>query len=170
MANSSAKKLYKSNALRLNTLRQTIFFMNLMFAVRQLLNSQKFTVFYRVAWPILLAIYIAPYLFISSAAKATYSETGDLIDAGMDIGAGGILEYCHDLIYLTIFAQFGLMFTKWALLVFLAVPMYATYVYCASGASMSGGDGAEEEAEAENYAGMSRKDRRKAQREARKGR
>ncbi|XP_017774941.1 PREDICTED: transmembrane protein 208 [Nicrophorus vespilloides] len=47
-------------------------------------------------------IYIASYQFMTFMSKATYSETGQLLDSGIDLNLeGGITEHIKDIIILT---------------------------------------------------------------------
>lgn len=48
------------------------------------------------------ALYIASYQFMSYMTKAKFSETGQLLDAGVDLNlVGGIAEHVKDMIILT---------------------------------------------------------------------
>lgn len=174
MANSSAKKLLKSNRQRLTTLVQLLCASNLVFPVfRFLLLRRSLTPFHTISWVLLLLLSLAPMLFLWSVGRPAYAADGTLLDGGDDVSAPGVLEYAHDLIYLCVVTQTGLIFTRWAWLVMLVVPAYAGYVAFSSGL-ISGGGGGGEGADGDGvddgseFANMSRKDRRKAQRQARK--
>ncbi|PXF48571.1 hypothetical protein BWQ96_01740 [Gracilariopsis chorda] len=167
MANSSAKKLYKANAKRLSLLRTAIIFSNLLH-VLPFVIKRSIPRFHQIVFPILLMVYALPYMFLRSAAQPTFDAYGSIVDAGSDISGAGLLEYCHDLLFLTMVVQVGMLFTKWMLLVFLVVPVFTVYKMCASPFSSSGTQGEEEELD--EYAFMSRKERRKADRKAKRQR
>lgn len=167
MANSSAKKLYRANTKRLSLLRIAIIISNLLY-ILPFIIKRSIPRFHQIAFPILLAVYALPYIFLRSAANPTFDAYGSIVDAGSDISGPGLLEYCHDLIFLTMVVQVGLIFTKWMLLVFLVVPFFAVYKMCASPFYSSPDQGTEEEPD--EYAFMNRKERRKADRKAKRQR
>lgn len=166
MANSSAKKQLKSNTQRLNALKVAILTANVLYAAVHVLFRGPLTTFHKVSWLFLSLSYALPFYFIWIAAKPTYSDTGALIDGGSDVTASGVLEYAHDLIFLTVFVQVGLLFSRWTLLFYLVAPAYATYCMCIHMMASS----PEEEDVQDNYTNISRKERRKADREARRQR
>lgn len=164
----------KSNSRRLNILMITIALTNALFALAHfVIRRTPFSTFYRIAWPTLGLVYALPFYFIWMAARPAYNEDGSLIHGGEDVAAqGGIMEYAHDVIYLCVFVQTALIFTRWALLFFTAIPVYIAYFAISSGVLSSDGRGDEQEAEGSisEFAGMSRKERRKAERQSRKQR
>jgi len=144
---------------------------NLIFAlIRALIFRKSFTTFDAVIWGLLLLLYTPPFALLWFTARPVYSEHGSLISGGDDISAPGLLEYAHDLIYLTVFVQVGLIFSRWALLVFSLIPIYAVYAFCFANGSGLSNLRDEPEEELDQMAGMSRKERRKADRQARKQR
>lgn len=99
-------------------------------------------------------------------------ENGRVVVAGEDIGASGLMEYVNDLIYITVLIQFGCAFSHWALLGFLIVPGFAIYMFATMGKgdAPQGEDSSAADARQAELAGMSRKERRKFERDERKGR
>lgn len=171
MANSSAKKLYKSNQQRLKALAVAIGFTNLLFAIiRGGIFYSSFDRFYIVFTCLLAFIYSLSFYVIWVSARPTFSESGALIDAGNDVTQSGVLEYVHDLIYISILVQLGLIFTKWASIIFLTIPLYLAYVAYGLGFSPFGSDDNNTTSEdtVDQLAGLSRKEKRKAERQARK--
>lgn len=168
MANTSAKKLVKCNAKRLATLQQLIGATNLVFAVvRAGLFYQTFTSQTAIAWAAFAVLTAVPYAFIASAARPSYVD-GAIVSGGLDIGQAGVFEYAHDLIYITALVQVLFILTPFALVIFSVVPMYLLYVSCCSGcgAESQGVTGMDDKDMGE-YATMSRKERRKMERESR---
>ncbi|KAG5887426.1 hypothetical protein JTB14_024625 [Gonioctena quinquepunctata] len=94
-----AKQIVEENVATLN------FYRNMAIGANAL--SLMILVFYFNAISILLyvfssAIYIGSYQFMAYMAKAKYSETGQLIDSGVDLNMeGGIAEHVKDIIILT---------------------------------------------------------------------
>lgn len=170
MANSSAKKLIKANAARLTNLKIAIAAANLFFAVfRLILFRSSFTTFFKISWVAILIVYALPFYLIWSTARPTFSPDGSILSGGHDISKPGLLEYAHDIIYLTILVQALLSFSRFALLLFLVIPGYIIYTWASStfGNSENQGDD-DNNAEPEDFTHMSRKDRRKADRASRK--
>ena len=171
MANSSAKKLYKSNQQRLKALAAAIVVTNLLFAIiRGGFFYTYFDRFYIIITCFLAFIYSLSFYVIWVSARPTFSDSGALIDAGNDITQGGVLEYVHDLIYISLFVQLGLIFTKWASLIFLTIPLYVGYLAFGFGFSPFGSEDNNTSSEdtVDQLAGLSRREKRKAERQARK--
>ncbi|CDF32324.1 unnamed protein product [Chondrus crispus] len=168
MANSSAKKRVKSNSARLTRLRLLIVAANLIYiVVRLLLPRSAVTTFHLAAWFFLLLTTLAPFYLLWTAARPRYFDDGQLCDGGEDISAPGVLEYAHDTIYISLLTLLALLLTKWALLIFAVLPTYAIYASCAARKAPNEID-AEEDQAVSQFAAMSRKERRKAERASRK--
>ncbi|XP_068721648.1 transmembrane protein 208-like [Montipora capricornis] len=93
-------------------------------------NSSWFT------WVLLVmvtALYFGCYKFMESMAKPTYSESGALIDGGMDLNTGsGTAEHVKDLIILTAITQGLGIFTDYMWFLMFLAPcrlMYLLWVY-----------------------------------------
>lgn len=170
MAKSSAKKVMKSNARRLTTLKIVIGITNVVYGiVRMGMFRGSFTIFDKVGWAILGILYGLPFYTIWTAARPAFDKDGDLIHGGEDVSKAGVLEYAHDVIYVCAVTQLGMTLTRWASLLLLVIPAYGGYLAFSSGllssptadASIPNDDGGA-------LASMSRKERRKAERQSRK--
>ncbi|XP_031552491.1 transmembrane protein 208-like isoform X2 [Actinia tenebrosa] len=74
-------------------------------------------------------VYIGCYKFMTSMAKPAYSDTGALIDGGMDLNSeSGTAEHVKDLILLTAIVQFLAIFTDYFWFFLLLAPMRAMYM------------------------------------------
>lgn len=88
------------------------------------------------SWVLLLmatVLYFGCYKFMESMAKPAYSESGALIDGGMDLNTeSGTAEHVKDLIILTTITQGLAIFTDYMWLIMLLAPcraMYLLWVY-----------------------------------------
>ncbi|PBC25341.1 transmembrane protein 208 [Apis cerana] len=69
-------------------------------------------------------IYIGSYQFMKYIAHATYSESGQLLDSGIDLNMeGGIAEHIKDLIILTSGVQVLSLISNYFWLLWLLVPL-----------------------------------------------
>jgi hypothetical protein len=96
--------------------------------VRLLLKRQTATVWNYLGYGISLGMMGLSYSGLSSSLTPTYSATGDLIFAGADLKAGGMLEYYQDVAYLCMFALAVGAWTDWAWLVFATIPAYGFFM------------------------------------------
>lgn len=169
MANSSAKNLLRSNKLRLRQLRQLILATNAVYLViRGGVFRSTFDQTSASLAAVFVALYAGPYIFLTWAARPVYAPSGALQAPGEDLAQPGVLEYTHDAIYVTALAHVGCIFSPYAVLLLSVMPLFVGAALCAKCCGSGGGD-AEDEADAAAAAdtfgaGMSRKDRRKAER------
>lgn len=165
MANTAQKSLVKTNSARLKMLTQIILATNVVFAViRGGVFHSSFSTSTTGIWCFLCLLYAGPYVFLKSLAKPTYVE-GNLVDGGGDLSGKGVVEYAHDTIYLTALAQIGCIFSPYSILLLAVIPVYATYAIVANMCSKSQADDSEEYSENDfSLSGLSRKERRKAER------
>lgn len=167
MANSATKKLVQANKKRLQLLKQVILATNVVFAVvRAGIFRSSFDKSSALVWAVFVTLYAGPYLFLASAGRPTYSN-GALVDGGEDLSKPGVLEYAHDTVYVTALAQIGCIFTPYAVLLLSIIPLFLMFMLCSQ--CCGGSSGSDEAAETDmgsDLAGMSRKDRRRAEREA----
>eukprot|EP00177_Eucheuma_denticulatum_P004564 GFKZ01008306.1.p1 GENE.GFKZ01008306.1~~GFKZ01008306.1.p1 ORF type:complete len:176 (+),score=14.43 GFKZ01008306.1:187-714(+) len=175
MANSSSKKLIKSNATRLSRLRILLVISPGLFLTYFFFRTPHFTPFHITILCISLLFQWLPYYFLWAAARPRYYDDGHLQYGGEDISQPGVLEYAHDLIYLSSFVQITSILTKWAFLIILVVPVYAVYSTCVAAPSNGSADKTDDQMFQQMHggasrAGLSRKERRKADRDARKNR
>ncbi|XP_074602376.1 transmembrane protein 208 [Brevipalpus obovatus] len=76
-----------------------------------------------------LIIYVSAISFMQFMAKPSYSESGSLIDGGIDLNMeAGMAEYAKDLVILTVICQCLSLISNYFLLLWLAAPFYASYL------------------------------------------
>lgn len=177
MANSGAKKVMRANQQRLKMLLLAIGIANVLFlVVRVFILRRAMTPFIKVCWGVLGVLYGAPFYMLWIAARPQYGDDGNLIHGGHDISKPGLMEYAHDVIYIALVTQVGLIFSRWFVFLFLIVPLYLLYLGVSYGLLPShisdvpavaddNGNG-----QFSQYGGLSRKERRQADRKARKQR
>ncbi|XP_006615579.1 transmembrane protein 208 [Apis dorsata] len=74
-------------------------------------------------------IYIGSYQFMKYIAHATYSESGQLLDSGIDLNMeGGIAEHIKDLIILTSGVQVLSLISNYFWLLWLLVPLRGGWI------------------------------------------
>ncbi|KAL0101032.1 hypothetical protein PUN28_018709 [Cardiocondyla obscurior] len=74
-------------------------------------------------------VYIGSYQFMSYMARSTYSESGQLLDPGVDLNMeGGIAEHVKDLIILTSGVQILSLISNYFWLLWLLVPMRGSWI------------------------------------------
>lgn len=74
-------------------------------------------------------VYIGSYQFMSYMARATYSESGQLLDPGVDLNMeGGIAEHVKDLIILTSGVQILSFISNYFWLLWLLVPVRGSWM------------------------------------------
>eukprot|EP00171_Calliarthron_tuberculosum_P012568 IDg12568t1 len=166
MAHSSAKKLAKANALILNKFLWVILGTNSFFGgIRAVWYHRTFGSSQTGAWVTCGAVQLVAFGFLYASARPTY-QNGALVDGGMDIRAGGgVMEYVRDILYVSLVVHVLCIFSSYALLGLLIVPAYAIYGIISARSSMPDFGGM---AQQEQTAPLSRKERRKQERDARK--
>lgn len=162
MANSSAKKLLKANTAKLAQLRIIIVVSSCLYVLRFVL-TRSFPRVYQIVSVILAVFYLLPYLFLRSSASPVFDAHHNLIDAGSNISASGLFEYVHDVIYLTVAVQLGVIFTPWMLLLYAAIPIFVIYTSCSGASSLMAQQAASQE-QTRYTAPLARKDRRNTER------
>jgi hypothetical protein len=99
------------------------------FLVRMLWMYDSFSIWHWLGLGILIASHGISYHLLSLSAKATYSESGALLDVGTDLNLeGGMPEYFKDLIILTTAVQVLSIISDYFWLLMLAAPAYASYL------------------------------------------
>lgn len=74
-------------------------------------------------------LYVAAYQVLSLMGKAKYTDTGSLIDAGMDLNAeSGTAEHVKDIIILTSILQILSLISEYFWLLWLLIPGRAFYL------------------------------------------
>ncbi|XP_029177741.1 transmembrane protein 208 [Nylanderia fulva] len=74
-------------------------------------------------------VYVGSYQFMSYMARATYSESGKLLDSGVDLNMeGGIAEHVKDLIILTSGVQILSLISNYFWLLWILVPVRGSWM------------------------------------------
>ncbi|XP_026461536.1 transmembrane protein 208 [Ctenocephalides felis] len=98
----------------------------LYFAIMLILFSDSFSATIIFMNIICIVAYIGGYQFMVFMARTQYTETGVLIDSGLDLNLeGGIAEHVKDLIILTAGTQLLSLISNYFWLIFLLVPLRA---------------------------------------------
>lgn len=173
MANSSAKKLRAANLRRLKLLAAAIAAANLVFFVLHVaLRRGAVPRITTALWLAFAVIYAAAYAFLYVAARPTYDAHANLLSAGHDLAAPGLLEYTHDLIYLAVVAQLLSPISRLSILI---IPGFAAHLLVSNRSALfptapDRNDPAARDQAQQPSPFMSRKERRKAERDAQKNR
>ncbi|XP_066586272.1 transmembrane protein 208-like isoform X2 [Prorops nasuta] len=118
-----AKQIVEENMSTIN------FYRNMIFGATGIYLSFMLVLFEFTTLPIFLTIfsgivYIASFRFMTYMAKATYTESGQISDSGVDLNMeGGIAEHVKDLIILTSGVQVLSLVSNYLLLLWLLVPL-----------------------------------------------
>lgn len=129
--------------------------------VRGVVYRRRFGAANGAAWAVCGVVELAAMGMLYAASRPTH-ENGAIVDGGTDINAsGGVMEYVRDLLYVSLLVQLLCIASPYALLLLLVVPAYALYAIAAARSSVPDYGGAAQEAP------LSRKERRKREREAR---
>jgi hypothetical protein len=124
------KQIVDENA---STLKFYVYIITAVNAVYLLLTYlvfwESFTTFYIVLFLAVNAIYFGSYQFLSSMARPTYSETGALLDGGIDLNMyEGMAEHMKDLILLTASTQSLTLLSNYFWFLLLLAPGRALYM------------------------------------------
>ncbi|XP_078439395.1 transmembrane protein (DUF788) [Wolffia australiana] len=128
MANQGAKKRRDENKQHMTKLFRLIIASNVIYVVVRLLifNSS-------ISWKhwfgliVTTAAYLLPYQQLSKMAKPSYSEDGELLDGGFNMGSDGICGYLHDVIYITVFVQLASIVSEKFWYTYLVIPAFGAY-------------------------------------------
>jgi len=124
------KQIVEENA---STLKFYVYIITAVNAVYLLLTYlafwESFTTFYIALFLVVNAIYVGSYQFLSNMARPTYSETGALIDGGIDLNMyAGMAEHMKDLILLAAATQGLALLSNYFWLLLLLAPGRALYM------------------------------------------
>ncbi|KAJ8303614.1 hypothetical protein KUTeg_020010 [Tegillarca granosa] len=99
------------------------------FALSYLFFWETFTFGYMCLASLALSVSLGSYKFLSMMAKAKYSETGVLLDGGIDLNMeSGMAEHAKDLILYTSIVQSLSIISNYFWLLWLLVPGRAFYL------------------------------------------
>ncbi|XP_053202527.1 transmembrane protein 208-like isoform X2 [Panonychus citri] len=90
---------------------------------------QQFTFRYMFFTFLTIIIYIGAIGFMKFMAQPSYSETGSLVDGGLDLNMeAGMAEYAKDIVILTAGVQLLSLISNYFILLWFAAPGYASYL------------------------------------------
>lgn len=127
MANASAKKTAAQNEAALRNLRTGMLVAYALAVVLRLLFRRT------TRGGLLLAAStagpsLAVYRFLVRAGTPRRDATGELISSGDDLSQAGVIEWAHDVVYMTWLCQVGsALLGEWFWYLYLAIPVYALY-------------------------------------------
>lgn len=128
MAGKASKKQVQANLAALSRLYKVSLPIVLLAALRQWFSGSSFSQWLKFAvlhLPIAGCIYV-----LEKSGRPTFDAKGKIVKEGIDLDqSGGLIEYMHDLIYLSLFADLGrIVFNtgKFWYVLFL-IPIYAGY-------------------------------------------
>jgi len=111
------------------------FYRNVVFGVNGIFFGTTYLLSFETTWTQIslfvfsTIIYFASYQFMSKASKPVYSETGGMIDCGVDLNMpDGIIEHVKDILILTMLCQILSLASNWFWLLWLAVPTRAGWM------------------------------------------
>ncbi|KAH7690778.1 SRP-independent targeting protein 2/TMEM208 protein [Dioscorea alata] len=128
MANQGAKKRKEENKQHMIKLLRLIIACNVIYVlVRMLIFHSTFTWKHWIGLFVTSLAYGISYQQLANMAKATYSNSGELVDGGFDMSTGGVCGYLHDVIYITSFVQVTSIISGKFWWVYLVIPAFAGY-------------------------------------------
>ncbi|KAJ2802857.1 hypothetical protein H4R20_003115 [Coemansia guatemalensis] len=68
------------------------------------------------------------YMNLRQMAQPRYDPGGVLVDSGTDLKQPGLVSYMFDYVYISWIVHVLSLFTKWAWMVYLAIPAYLVYM------------------------------------------
>ncbi|KAJ2158166.1 hypothetical protein GGF46_003973 [Coemansia sp. RSA 552] len=125
MANQSAKRIAQANASRLAVLNKVFLGVNGFYLVIRFVLQYG-----SLGWKEAL-MYLATvglecmlYLNLYKMSQPRYDPGGVLVDAGTDLNQPGLVSYMFDYIYISWFVHSLSLVTRWAWMLYLAIPVY----------------------------------------------
>lgn len=108
------KQIVEENIQTLNFYRNMVFISNAAFLAVTCVLFDVFTTFNIVMLVFSAIVYVASYQFMAFMARAKYTDSGQLIDSGVDLNMeGGVAEHVKDLIILTVICQSLSLFSNY---------------------------------------------------------
>ncbi|KAJ2658839.1 ndufa8, NADH-ubiquinone oxidoreductase complex I 19kd subunit [Coemansia sp. RSA 1200] len=168
-ANQSAKRIVQENAARISVLQKVYIGVNLVYIVVRFLlqyTSLGWKEFLMYAATFGLETFI--YVNLYQVSRPRYDPGGILVDAGTDLSQPGLVSYMFDYLYVSWFVHLLSLVTRWAWLLYLAIPIYLVVTFgpylrqfIPSLAGQQGGGGGDE-------AQLSEKEKKKREKKERK--
>lgn len=174
MAKAAAKALVRNNTRRLKILRLTIFTINIIYVLISYILRINTSAKTLPPFPVSIvkpSFFIITqgilYFSLQSLARPIYSNDGaKIVDYDQDLSQSGMLEYIHDILYLTFAIQLLSLISTWFFLLYLVIPMFGLFMLL-QWRKGQGNQAAFQEAIQKENAGLSRKERRQMKREQR---
>lgn len=118
------KQIVEENMEELYFYRKMVFIANGVYLTVTVAISDVFTVANVLFFLLAAASYIGSYQFMAYMARPKYSESGQLVDSGVDLNMeGGIAEHVKDLLILTSACQMLSLFSNYFWLLWLLAPL-----------------------------------------------
>lgn len=100
------KQIVEENVHTLSFYRNMVFISNAVFLAVTCVFFDLFSTFNIVMLVLSAIVYVGSYQFMAFMARAKYTDSGQLVDSGIDLNMeGGIAEHIKDLIILTAITQ-----------------------------------------------------------------
>ncbi|KJE95349.1 hypothetical protein CAOG_005804 [Capsaspora owczarzaki ATCC 30864] len=128
MANSSNKRIYEANK-RILSLHLNIVLISLVLFLLVRIGWQfdSMSTWIWVAAAGVVGSDAICYSLLAASGRASFSPSGELLDAGHDLDAGGLSEYYKDVIYVNCAVKALSVFFNAAWLIWAVIPVFATY-------------------------------------------
>ncbi|KAJ1667463.1 hypothetical protein IW140_000824 [Coemansia sp. RSA 1813] len=130
MANQSAKRIVQENAARMSLLKKVYIGVNAVYVVIRFLLQYKslgWKEFVMFAATFGLETFI--YVNLYQVSRPRYDPGGILIDAGTDLSQPGLVSYMFDYLYVSWFVHSLSLVTRWAWLLYMAIPIYLAVTF-----------------------------------------
>ncbi|CAH0391692.1 unnamed protein product [Bemisia tabaci] len=128
-ATKGAKLIVSENSLTLEFYKRMILGANAVFLVGTYFLSNLFSFWSIVLLLLANAAYLGSYKFMEKMAHPTYSDSGQLIDSGVDLNMeGGLAEHVKDLIILTAGCQGLSVISRYFWMLWILAPARALWM------------------------------------------
>ncbi|XP_067012322.1 transmembrane protein 208 [Anabrus simplex] len=127
------KQILEENQATLNFYRNMVFIANGIYLTVMCIIADTYGVSTILLFLFSAAAYIGSYQFMAYMARPNYSDSGQLLDTGVDLNMeGGIAEHVKDLIILTSGCQLLSLISNYFWLLWLLAPFRAFWLLWAS--------------------------------------
>ena len=109
MANASAKKIVKQNAIKLVNLRSYAFIVNLIYIVIRFLfySGLHLSMSSWIMFTLVNIVFLGCFVYLSNLAHPSFDSGGNLTGSGEDLNGNNLTAYVFDIIYIGWFATLG---------------------------------------------------------------
>ncbi|KAL1117146.1 hypothetical protein AAG570_004474 [Ranatra chinensis] len=123
------KQIRDENLETLNFYRNMVFGANAVYLIVMCVFFEMFSAMNIVLFMITSASYIGSYQFMAYMSRSKMSESGQILDSGVDLNmAGGIAEHVKDMIILTAGSQLLSLLSNYFWLLMLLAPARGFYL------------------------------------------